>query len=101
MRSLLGKALFPTRTVLLALGLALSLWPALAHAQSHLDITKDKEKTVYSIGSGSQGAQEEAAEKEQAWEMLKNIRIKNDGNKPPQDRQRSSQEPNPSPSGKP
>jgi hypothetical protein len=47
-----------------------------------LSVTRDKEKTVYTIGGTKQG---EDPDKERAWEMLKDIRIwtrENDGKGP-------------------
>ena len=98
MRSLAGSwQPFSTKPILLVITLALSLSPALAHGQSRLDITKDKDKTVYTVRSGSRGSEDEALEKERTWEMLKNVRIHNDGKKPAGDRERSSRDSIPSP----
>jgi hypothetical protein len=55
--------------------------PGSASAQARLEVTREKDKTVYTIGSGPQAAQEEALEKERAWEMLKNMRIDADRRK--------------------
>jgi hypothetical protein len=47
-----------------------------------LSVTRDKDKTVYTIGGTKQ---EEDPDKERAWEMLKDIRIwtrENDGKGP-------------------
>jgi len=47
-----------------------------------LTVTRDKDKTVYTIGGTKQ---EEDPDKERAWEMLKDIRIRtreNDGKGP-------------------
>ena len=56
-----GALLFPTPRLL----------PRL-YAQTPITVERDKDKTVYTIGSNSQIKQEEAAEREKAWEMLKN-----------------------------
>ena len=45
-------------------------------------VTRDKEKTVYTIGSGKQ---QEDPDKEKAWEMLRDLNIwtrENDGKRP-------------------
>jgi hypothetical protein len=47
-----------------------------------ITVTRDKDKTVYTIGSGKQ---QEDPEKEKAWEMLKDLNIwtrENDGKRP-------------------
>jgi hypothetical protein len=41
-------------------------------AQSKLEITRDKDKTIYSIESSKQSNQEEKDDKDKTWEMLKN-----------------------------
>jgi len=43
-----------------------------AHAEESLDIKKEKDSTVYTIGSSPEQKDED---KDKAWEMLKNIRI--------------------------
>ncbi len=45
----------------------------LAFGEDELDIKKDKEKTVYTIG-GSKDDQKKDEDKENSWEMLKNVR---------------------------
>ncbi len=59
-----GALLFPTPRLL-----------PLVHAQAPITVERDKDKTVYTIGSNSQIKQEEAAEREKAWEMLKNTGV--------------------------
>lgn len=43
-----------------------------ARAEESLDIKKEKDRTVYTIGSSPEQKDED---KDKAWEMLKNIRI--------------------------
>jgi hypothetical protein len=45
------------------------------YAKDTLDITRDEEKTVYSIGSSDEKRREEAKDKEKAWDMLKNMGV--------------------------
>jgi hypothetical protein len=55
-----------------------------SQAQSRLEITKDNDKTVYSIESNRQQAiQEEKEDKNRAWEMLKSTGIIIDKRKAP------------------
>jgi hypothetical protein len=58
-----------------ALLLSLTMLPFRAFAQAPIGLQRDKEKTVYTIGSDSRARQEEAAEREKAWEMLKSMGI--------------------------
>jgi|WetSurSiteA1Bulk_404760.scaffolds.fasta_scaffold217770_1 hypothetical protein len=57
-------------SLLLALGLAPNL-----HAEDAMSVTHDKDKTVYTIGSDETHRQENAKERDRAWDMLKNMSI--------------------------
>ncbi len=50
---------------------------------AQLDVKRDKEKTTYVIGPDDRIAQEEAAEREKAWDMLRNTDIVVDKRKDP------------------
>ena len=44
--------------------------------QEELNVTRDEEKTVYTIGSSQPDKKDQAAEdKENSWEMLKNMNL--------------------------
>jgi hypothetical protein len=57
-------------------------------AEDTLEVKRDKEKTVYSIGSDDKYRKEEAAERDRAWDMLRNMTPIIDGRqvRPPKDR---------------
>ena len=45
------------------------------YAQAPITVERDQDKTVYTIGSNSQIKQEEAAEKDKTWDMLKSMGV--------------------------
>jgi hypothetical protein len=48
------------------------------HSKEAMEITKDEDKTTYTIGSSEEkkdGMTEEERDKERAWEMLKNMGV--------------------------
>ena len=53
----------------------MSVTPAALLAEDQIDVKRDKDKTVYSIGQNGQIRQEEEQEREKAWEMLKHMGI--------------------------
>lgn len=42
---------------------------------AELDVKQDDQKTVYTVGPSDRGRNEEARDKERAWEMLRNSNI--------------------------
>ncbi len=40
-----------------------------------IGVTRDKDRTVYSVGSKSQGTEEESIDREKVWDMLRNLGI--------------------------
>ncbi len=58
-------------TLLLLFGAVLYAVPSVS-AEETLDIKRDKDKTVYSIGSAPED-KDEKADKDKAWEMLQNM----------------------------
>lgn len=67
----------PTLIVIIAgvLLLLTSSSPRPLLAQTQISLERDKEKTVYTIGSNNQVRQEEAAERDKTWDMLKNMGV--------------------------
>jgi hypothetical protein len=52
-----------------------SLLEAPLFAASDLDIKRDDEKTVYTIGPSERGRREEDMQKDRAWDMLRNMGV--------------------------
>ncbi len=48
-------------------------------AQEEINVKREKDKTVYTIGSCGDNRREEAAERDKAWDMLKNMPVIIDG----------------------
>jgi hypothetical protein len=64
-------------------------------AQDEISVSRDKDKTVYTIESGDENRQEQAKEKDRAWDMLNNMPIIIDKR---QGRPAQSKPPQPAPS---
>ena len=59
--------------------------PAL-FGEDKIDVKRDQDKTVYTIGQDDQNRREEEKERDRAWEMLKNMWIRNQKKgQPPKD----------------
>ncbi len=61
--------------ILLAASLLLVPWPSSAETREEMTVVRDKEKTVYTIGSNGENKKEEEKDREKSWEMLKNMNI--------------------------
>ncbi len=48
-------------------------------AQDEISVQREKDKTVYTIGSCGENRREEAAERDKAWDMLRNMPVIIDG----------------------
>jgi hypothetical protein len=46
-----------------------------AFADDQIDVKRDRDKTVYTIGQNSQSRRKEQDERDKAWDMLRNIGI--------------------------
>jgi hypothetical protein len=53
----------------------MSVPPVALFAADQIDVKRDKDKTVYTIGQDGQIRQEEEKERDKAWEMLRNMSI--------------------------
>lgn len=70
------RVLFLSVTIVcLSLLLAPFRW-SLLYGGSDLSVTRDDDKTVYSIRSDGAARREEQKEKEKAWDMLKHMQIR-------------------------
>ena len=48
---------------------------SLLFAQDEIGVSRDKEKTVYTIDSSDESRQQQEKERDRAWDMLKNMPI--------------------------
>lgn len=48
---------------------------SLLFAQDEINVSRDREKTVYTIDSSDENRQEQEKERDRAWDMLKNMPI--------------------------
>lgn len=55
--------------------LLLSGLPALLLATDEISVTREKEKTIYTIDSGDENRLEQERERDKAWDMLKNMPV--------------------------